>query len=241
MRCDVTKRIACVVGMLVATACSSSGGSSTDSTNSNDGGNGTTGTPSGGGTTGSGADSGSSGNTGGGSTGTSDGGGPTLDAGGGASDAGGGSTTDGGGASGTSTNITGTLGTLGPVKPIVSSIVISNSGETLIYLSSAPLTCATTQASRWLGSQPAGSQVIEIVMKGKPAVGQTVSVPPGEANYAAGGKSSSYETSAASGSLKFTRSDANGVVEGSLSAKYADGSSIAGTFHADFCANGQQF
>ena len=97
------------------------------------------------------------------------------------------------------------------------------------------------QASRWLGSQPAGSQVIELVMKGKPAVGQTVSVPPGEANYAAGGKSSSYETSAASGSLKFTRSDANGIVEGSVSAKYADGSSISGTFHADFCANGQQF
>jgi hypothetical protein len=235
----VIKRILCVAVVLTATACSG-GGSSTDGTSSDGGGGGSTGTPSGGGSTGTGADGGGSpGNTGATDAG---GGGTPGSADGGASGTEGGTGTDaGGGTPGTSTNVTGTLGPLGPVKPIVSSFVISNSGETLIYLSSAPLTCATMQASRWLGGQPAGSQVIELVMKGKPAVGQTVSVPPGEANYAAGGKSSAYETSAASGSLKFTRSDANGVVEGSLSAKYADGSSISGTFHAEFCANGQQF
>jgi hypothetical protein len=209
------KRIVCVAVILTATGCSGGASGPSDAGSS----------------TGTGADSGSSANPSG------------ADASGGrpGSTDGGASGVDSGGAPGSSTSITGTLGTLGPVKPIVSAFVVSNSGETLIYFSSAPLTCATMQASRWLGSQPAGSQVIELVMKGTPAVGQTVSVPPGEANYAAGGKSSSYETTAASGSLKFTRSDANGIVEGSLSAKYADGSSISGTFHAEFCANGQQF
>ena len=68
-------------------------------------------------------------------------------------------------------------GTLGAVHPIVSSVVMSNSGETLIYLSTATLTCANVQTSRWLGAQPAGSQVIEIVMRGAPSAGQTVAVP----------------------------------------------------------------
>lgn len=137
--------------------------------------------------------------------------------------------------------LTGTLGKLGPVQPIVSSYVISNSGETLIYLSTATITCQTLQTSRWLGGTQAGSQVVEIVMRGNPSAGQTVNVPPGEVNYAAGGKSSSYEVVATSGSFTFSSAKAMGLVEGSVSATYADGSKIAGTFHAEFCANGQQF
>jgi hypothetical protein len=137
--------------------------------------------------------------------------------------------------------ITGTLGALGAVQPIVSSLVISNSGETLLYLSTAPLSCESLQASRWLGAQPAGSQVLEVVMRGAPTAGQTVQVPPGEVNYAAGGRSSSYEVGATSGSITFTEATAGGVVAGTLRAAYRSGSAIAGSFRAEFCANGQQY
>jgi hypothetical protein len=142
---------------------------------------------------------------------------------------------------GSQSALTGTLGALGAVQPIVSSWVISNSGETLVYLSTAPLTCDTLQASRWLGTQPAGSQVVEIVMRGTPTPGQTVAVPPGEVNYAGGGRSSSYEVNAASGSINYMQATANGPVTGMVQATYRDGSMIMGTFHADFCANGQNY
>ena len=143
--------------------------------------------------------------------------------------------------SGTPMVLTGTLGALGAVGPIVSSWVISNSGETLIYLSSAQLTCATVQTSRWLGSQPAGSQVVEVVIRGTPTSGQTVNVPTSEVNYAGGGRSSSYEIRAASGRVTFTTAAASSAVQGTLQATYADGSSISGPFHAEFCANGQGY
>lgn len=142
---------------------------------------------------------------------------------------------------GSATSLTGTLGALGPVKPTVSSLVISNSGETLVYLSSAAITCDLLKTSRWLGSAPANSQVVEVIVKGAPKVGVAVSVPPGEVNYAAGGKSSSYEVNADSGSITFTKSETNGVVEGTFNATYSGGGSVSGTFHADFCANGQGY
>lgn len=148
-----------------------------------------------------------------------------------------GSTSD----AGSGAPVTGTLGMLGAVQPIVSSVVISNSGETLVYLSTAPLACTTLQTSRWLGSQPAGSQVIEIVMRGVPSAGQTIQVPPGEVNYAAGGRSSSYEVNAASGTIVFTEAAAMGTVGGTIQATYADGSAISGSFSAVFCANGQNY
>jgi hypothetical protein len=137
--------------------------------------------------------------------------------------------------------LTGTIGSLGAALPIVSSWVINNSGETLVYLSSATLTCATLQASRWLGSQPSGSQVVEIVIKGSPSAGRQVNVPLGEVNYASGGKSSSYEKVAASGSILFTVGAAASAVQGTVSATYSDGTSISGTFNADYCANGQNY
>ena len=131
------------------------------------------------------------------------------------------------------------LGALGATKPTASSIVISNSGETLIYLSSTPITCADVKVSRWLGSIAADSQVVEIVFKGAPTVGK-IQVPPGEVNYAAGGKSSSYEVVANAGSINLTKAEAMGVVEGSIDATYASGS-VKGSFHAEFCAGGQGF
>jgi hypothetical protein len=142
---------------------------------------------------------------------------------------------------GGSATVTGTLGALGPVQPIVSAIVITNSGETLVYLTTAPIDCTTVQASRWLGTLPAGSQVIEIVMKGNPMDGQTVMVPPGEVNYGPGGMSSAYEVNASSGSVMYMSATAMGPVVGSFMASYADGSAVSGTFNATFCANGQNY
>ena len=139
--------------------------------------------------------------------------------------------------------MTGTLGTLGMVKPIVNSWVISNSGETLIYMSTAPLTCMQmqTMGAPWLSSVMAGAQVIEIVVKGTPtAKTYPVGILQGEVNYAAGGRSSSYEVNAQSGSITFTKAMANGPVEGTVMATYASGN-LMGTFHAEFCPMGSQY
>lgn len=139
-----------------------------------------------------------------------------------------------------STTITGTLGKLGAAKPTVTSLFIENSGETLIYMSSAPLTCDLLTNSRWLGSAETGSQVIEIVIPGYPKVTK-VAVPSGEVNYAAGGKSSAYEVTAESGSISFTSVTDKSIVEGVFTASYADGSTIDGNFHAEFCDGGQGY
>jgi hypothetical protein len=155
--------------------------------------------------------------------------------------AGGGGGAGGGGATGV--NLTGTLGALGAVKPTVNAWVISNSGETLIYLSSAPLTCMMmqTMGAPWLSSVMQGAQVIEIVVKGAPMVKTyPVGVLQGEVNYAQGGRSSSYEVNATGGSITFTKAMANGPVEGMVMATYAMGS-LMGTFHAEFCAMGSQY
>jgi len=140
--------------------------------------------------------------------------------------------------SGTATALTGTLGMLGSVLPTVSSWVISNSGETLIYLTSAPLTCEQLKVSRWLGAFTAGAQVVEIVVRGNAPVG--VARNP-EVNFAAGGKSSAYETAAATASVTFTKSDPMGSIEGKVSATYLPSGEVMGTFHAEFCAGGQGY
>ena len=145
---------------------------------------------------------------------------------------------DSGGSGAGSTTLTGTLGALGAVKPIVSTLWISNSGETLVYMSSATITCDQLMVSRWLGAATAGSQVVEIVIKGAPKLAD-YPVPPGEVNFAAGGKSSAYETNATTGKIHFTSADAQ-VLEGSVMATYG-ADNISGTFHATFCANGQGY
>ncbi|MDB4988716.1 MAG: hypothetical protein JWN04_3894, partial [Myxococcaceae bacterium] len=137
------------------------------------------------------------------------------------------------------TALTGTLGALGAIQPIVSSLVISNSGETLVYLSSGALTCDQLTTSRWLGGTAAGSQVVEIVVSGPAKLG-AASDP--EVNYAPGGKSSSYEENADTASVTFTKSEPMGVVEGFVDATYASPTgSLTGHFHAEYCANGQDY
>jgi len=137
------------------------------------------------------------------------------------------------------TALTGTLGTSGAVQPIVSSHVISNSGETLIYMTTAPTTCDDLMTSRWLGSVTPGAQVIEIVVSGPAKVG------PGnktEVNWAIGGRSSSYEQNAKTANVTFTSAAAMGVVEGTVMATYENPpGSLSGHFHAEFCPNGQDY
>lgn len=144
----------------------------------------------------------------------------------------------------TSTLLSGHLGELGDLKPTVSSLVIENSGEVLIYMSSSTLTCAELMVSRWLGGVAAGAQVVEIVVPSERAVADVaVDVEPGgaEVNYALGGRSSAYEKSAIGGHVTFTKT-LPGTVEGTFTATYAaDADSVKGRFQAAFCAGGQGY
>ena len=142
------------------------------------------------------------------------------------------------------TALTGTLGDLGAVAPTITSLVISNSGETLIYLSSAPITCEMLKTSRWLGSVDATAQVVEIVFKSAAKVGALTVGPPDDAevNYAKGGRSSAYEKTASSGTVTLTTYTPQGPVEGTVEAKYASPTgSVSGKFHAEFCDGGQGY
>jgi hypothetical protein len=149
-----------------------------------------------------------------------------------------------GGAMSTGGNsLSGTLGTLGAVKPVVNGWATTNGLETLIYLSSSPLTCAMmmTKGVKWLASLPAGTQVIEIVVRGTAMVGTTpVGSLQGEVNYAEGSKSSSTEVTASGGSIMFTKADAKKVFEGMVMATYSKGN-LMGTFHADWCEGGTEY
>ena len=87
----------------------------------------------------------------------------------------------------------------------MSSLVISNSGERLVYLSTTAITCDTLSVSRWLGSIDTGAQVVEIVVKSSFGTGtRSVDNAQVEVNYAKGGRSSSYEKSASSGHVTLT-------------------------------------
>lgn len=137
------------------------------------------------------------------------------------------------------TDLQGRLGDLGDVKPMVSSLMISNSGETLVYMSTEPLSCAGLTISRWLGQVPPDAQVVEIVIKGDPTE-KTYDVPPGEINYAKGGRSSAYEVVADSGQITFVTAKPGELVEGEIDAHYGD-DEVKGTFHATFCDGGQGY
>jgi hypothetical protein len=141
------------------------------------------------------------------------------------------------------TDLSGTLGALGEMQPTLSSFVISNSGETLIYLSSQEIDCALLmkEGGKWLASLEPSAQVIEIVVRGTPKLG-TIMVGMVEVNYAGGGKSSAYEKNARSGSVTFTLSELNGPVEGVVEAGFTNPiGDISGSFHAEFCKGGQQY
>jgi hypothetical protein len=137
------------------------------------------------------------------------------------------------------TVITGKLGELGDAKPMVSSLFISNSGETLVYMATEPLSCNGLTISRWLGQTPEDTQVVEVVIKGDPEV-KDYPVPPGEVNYAKGGRSSAFEVNADGGSISFHTAKVSELVEGQFTANYG-ADTVSGTFHATFCDGGQGY
>lgn len=149
-------------------------------------------------------------------------------------------------ATGDAGSLIGTLGALGPVQPVMAGWATTNGLETLIYLSSAPLTCEMmmTQGVKWLSKLPAGSQVIEIVV-GSPSsakaynLGTPAALGGGEVNYAEGSKSSSTEVVGRTGSITLTKGGAKAVQEGMIdvSAPYT----AKGMFHAEWCEGGSEY
>ncbi len=143
----------------------------------------------------------------------------------------------------TATALMGDLGDLGTVQPTVASVMIENSGETLVYLSSVSLTCAQLMVSRWLGDVSPDAQIVEIVVPsdradGEVAIGEGLA----EVNYAAGGKSSAYEVVATGGHVTFTDTVPQKSVAGTFSATYDGGAAhVEGRFSATFCPGGQGY
>jgi hypothetical protein len=152
-------------------------------------------------------------------------------------------------------SLTGTLGTLGPAKPIAAALAVHIGKQGVIYLSSAPLTCAQIMTAGWLQSATAGSQVVEIVSSplsaGVYPIGAAGgALRMGAVNYAAGGTPSTAEVMAQSGTVLVSAIflgpgdpyTATGLLRGSVvDATFADGSKLAGTFFADFCVGGQHY
>jgi hypothetical protein len=157
-----------------------------------------------------------------------------------------GSGTAGSAAMAGSSQITGTLGALGPVQPILAGWATTNGLETLIYLSTAPLTCAMmmTRGTKWLSTLPAKSEVLEIVV-GQPSsvktytIGTAAAFGGGEVNYAEGSKSSATEVTGSAGTITLTTANAMGVHEGMIdvTAPYM----ASGKFHAEWCQGGTEY
>ena len=149
-----------------------------------------------------------------------------------------------GGADTSNTVLTGTLGDLGELQPIVDGRVIEYSGETITYLSTVELPCESMAESRWLGNLDADAQIVEIVYKSDTTeteleVGGTGSL---EVNYAKGGRSSSYEEGADSGTVTLTDHVSGGDISGYVDASFSSPSgSVNGPFDAVFCPGGQEF
>jgi hypothetical protein len=243
-----------------ASGTASSGGSSGSSgaegtgatTGSTGGAAGSTGAPGNGGASSTGGVSGAGGASGGSS-------GATANSGGGS---GSGESADAGGNGGAAptpvhpgNSLTGTLGTLGPAKPIAAALAVHIGKQGVIYLSSAPLTCAQIMTAGWLQSATAESQVVEIVISflstGPFTIGADAgAVFAGAVNYATGGTLSTAEVMAKSGTILVNAVflgpgdpyTATGYLRGSVEdATFADGSKLAGTFFADFCVGGQHY
>jgi hypothetical protein len=177
-----------------------------------------------------------------GSGGSSAGTGGSSAGSGGSSAGAGGSSGGAGGSSGGTNTITGMLGALGAAKPIMNAWATTNGPETLIYLSSAPLSCPDmmTMGVKWLSKLPAGTQVIELVVPGTAST-KMYNIGPlmGEVNYAEGSKSSATEVTGKAGSLTFTKVMAKGVHEGSF--MVTSPFTAMATFHAEWCQGGTEY
>lgn len=173
---------------------------------------------------------------------------PLADAGSndsGAADAG-----DEGGAGTGSGGITGTYGTQ-PIAPIATAYWVGKPGNPsesgggpFIYLFSNPVTCTQlSQGSGWVTSIASGTQVLELIV-GTTATGTPVQAAAHaaagavEANYAVA--PSATESRATSGTVTLTAYVAASSVDGTLNVTFPSGSA-QGSFHAVYCAGGNEF
>jgi hypothetical protein len=153
-------------------------------------------------------------------------------------------------ATATSNNITGMYGTE-PIKPIVAAFWIGmpgnpseSGGGPFIYLFSGPVSCADlSQGSGWVTKIPNGTQVLELIV-GTTSIGTPVPASAHaapnmlEANYAFGG--SATEARATSGNVALT-AYSNGVsADGTVDLTFPSGQA-KGSFHAVWCASGNEF
>lgn len=153
-------------------------------------------------------------------------------------------TADGTGGDDTATELTGTLGELGPLNPIVAGRVVEYSGETITYLSTVPLACEAMVASRWLLALDADAQIVEIVFASDTTDTDLEIGGPGnlEVHYAKGGRSSSYEETADSGTVTLIEHNSGGPIAGTLDATFTSpAGSLNGPFEAEFCLGGQEY
>jgi hypothetical protein len=146
-------------------------------------------------------------------------------------------------------DITGTYGS-DAIKPVLAGFWIGapdnpaeSAGGPFIYLFSAPVTCADlSKGSGWLTTIPTGTQVLEMIVGStQPAIAIPTAAHAAanvaEVNYATGG--STAESRATSGNVTLTSYVKNSAVEGTLDVTLPTGSA-KGTFHADWCATGNE-
>jgi hypothetical protein len=161
-----------------------------------------------------------------------------------ATDAGG----DGGGVGG-SGSLTGTYGT-DPIKPVAAAYWIgqpSNPAESgggpFIYVFSGPVSCDDlSHGSGWRARIPAGTQVLEMIvgttMTGTPVPAAAhAAANVAEVNYSYG--QTTTESRATAGSVTLTAYAAGASVDGTVNATFPMGSAM-GTFHAVYCATGNE-
>jgi hypothetical protein len=160
---------------------------------------------------------------------------------------------EGGGEGGVGTgsgSITGTYGTQ-TIAPIVAAYWIGKPGNPaesgggpFIYLFSEAITCAElSQGSGWVTSIASGTQVLELIV-GTTTTGTAVQAAPHaapgalEANYAIA--PSATESRATSGSVTLTAYVPGSSVDAMVNVTFPSGSA-QGTFHAVWCASGNEF
>ncbi|HEY8042005.1 MAG TPA: hypothetical protein VIF15_19515 [Polyangiaceae bacterium] len=147
-------------------------------------------------------------------------------------------------------SLTGTYGTQ-PIAPIVAAYWIgkpSNPAESgggpFIYLFSTAVTCADlSKGSGWSARLPAATQVLELIV-GTTTVGTTVTAAAhagpnvAEINYSFGQTTTEYR--ATSGNVTLTAYVAGTNVDGTVDATFPAGTA-QGTFHAVYCASGNEY
>ena len=156
---------------------------------------------------------------------------------------------DAGAVIGGSGALTGTYGT-DPVKPVVAAYWIGqpsapaeSAGGPFVYIFSGPVSCDDlSHGSGWRARIAAGKQVLEMII-GTTTTGTAVPAAAhaaanvAEINYSFG--QTSTEARATAGNVMLSAYVAGASVDGSVNATFPTGS-VTGTFHAVYCASGNE-